>query len=179
MGASLHEALSEPPESESEAEEAPAAFDDFFRDTYEALFRALCLVTGNRHEAEDVMQVAYLRVFERWARVAAMERPEGFLYRVAMNEFRGRYRRVKRALHRAVTTPEPDATFEQAVADRDAVVRALRDLTPRQRAALVLTVMLGYSSDEAGALLGMQAATVRQLGSRARASLRDALEEIG
>ena len=76
-------------------------FEDFFRDTHVALFRALTLVTGNRQEAEDVMQVAFMRVFERWDRVSAMENPEGFLYRVAMNEFRSRYRRAKRAISRA------------------------------------------------------------------------------
>jgi RNA polymerase sigma factor (sigma-70 family) len=174
MGASLRAV---PPEPEG-AETTAIVFDDFFRDTYEALFRALCLVTGNRHEAEDVMQVAYMRVFERWDRVLAMENPEGFLYRVAMNEFRSGYRRTKRALRRAATTAEPDATFERAVEDRDVVVRALSDLTPQQRAAVVLTVMLGYSSEEAGELLGVKAAAVRQLGSRARASLREAMGEV-
>jgi RNA polymerase sigma factor (sigma-70 family) len=152
-------------------------FDDFFRDSYEALYRALCLVTGNGHEAEDVMQVAYMRIFERWDRVRAMENPEGFLYRVAMNEFRSGYRRTKRAVRRAVTSTEPDVAFERAVEDRDVVVRALSGLTPQQRAAVVLTMMLGYSSEEAGELLGVKAAAVRQLGSRARASLREAMGE--
>src|SRR5215470_11164053 len=112
------------------------SFEDFFRETHAALFRALTLITGNRHEAEDVMQVAFMRVFERWERVALMENPQGFLYRVAMNEFRSRYRRAKRSIRRAVTSSSTEEAFEDAIEHRDVVVRALRDLVPRQRAAI-------------------------------------------
>jgi RNA polymerase sigma factor (sigma-70 family) len=151
-------------------------FEDFFRETHGALFRALSLVTGSRQEAEDVMQIAFMKVFERWDRVAAMQNPEGFLYRVAMNEFRSRYRRARRALHRALTPASRDDAFE-AIEDRDVVIRALRELVPQQRGALVLTALLGYSSEEAGELLGMKPTAVRTLGSRARASIRKSAEE--
>ena len=79
-----------------------------------------------------------------------MENPQGFLYRVAMNEFRSRYRRAKRAIRRAVTATPSDQAFEEAIEDRDVVIRALRELVPRQRAALVLTALLDYSAEEAG-----------------------------
>src|SRR6478672_1561091 len=151
-------------------------FESFFREQHDGLFRALCLVTGSRQEAEDVMQVAFLRVFERWDRVAAMERPDGFLYRVAMNEFRSRYRRAARAAKRAITPGDPDDAFAE-IDDRDAVVRALRDLSPQQRAAVVLTTMLGYPSEEAGDLLGLSASSVRTLATRARKNLRASVEE--
>ena len=81
-------------------EGATQSFEDFFRAEHAGLFRALCLVTGSRHEAEEVMQEAFMRVYERWDRVAAMERPKGYLYRVAINEFRSRYRRTVRAARR-------------------------------------------------------------------------------
>ena len=154
------------------------SFEDFFRETHTALFRALSLVTGSRQEAEDVMQVAFMKVFERWDRVAAMENPDGFLYRVAMNEFRSRYRRAKRAIRRAITSAPSDEAFEEAIEDRDVVIRALRELVPRQRAAIVLTALLEYSSEEAGELLGIDAATVRTLGSRARASMRKRVGDL-
>jgi RNA polymerase sigma factor (sigma-70 family) len=151
-------------------------FESFFRAEHAGLFRALCLVTGSRQEAEDVMQVAFLRVFERWDRVAAMERPDGFLYRVAMNEFRSRYRRAARAAKRAITPGDPDDAFAE-IDDRDEVVRALRDLVPQQRAAVVLTTMLGFPSEEAGELLGLSASSVRTLATRARKQLRASVEE--
>jgi len=106
-----------------------------------------------------------------------MERPQGYLYRIAMNEFRSRYRRSLRAARRVMALSEPDDAFV-AVEDRDLVTRALRTLIPQQRAAVVLTSLLGYSSEEAGQLLGMKAATVRALGTRARDVMREMAGEI-
>ena len=178
MDAPLRSVPAEPDPGRSRVGAADVAFEDFFRETHVSLFRALSLVTGSRHEAEDVMQVAFIKVFERWDRVAAMENPEGFLYRVAMNEFRSRYRRAKRAIRRAVASAPPDEAFEEAIEDRDVVIRALRELVPRQRAAIVLTALLEYSSEEAGELLGIDAATVRALGSRGRASMRKTVRDL-
>jgi RNA polymerase sigma factor (sigma-70 family) len=62
------------------------------------------------------------------------------------------------------------------VETRDEAVRLLGRLTPRERAAIVVTAYLGYSSEEAGRLLGIRAQTVRVLTSRARATLRAAVE---
>jgi len=156
--------------------EAGTSFEDFFRAEQVGLFRALCLVTGSRHEAEEVMQDAFIKVYERWERVSRMEHPDGFLYRVAMNEFRSRYRRAARAMRRSVVPWQQDDAFA-AVEDRDAVIRALRTLIPQQRAAIVLTSLLGYTSEEAGRMLGMRASTVRALGTRARDSLRRSVGE--
>jgi hypothetical protein len=57
------------------------------------------------------------------------------------------------------------------------IVRALAPLTPRQRAAVVLTYILGYTSDEAAELLGIRASTVRVLAGRGRAQLRETMGE--
>ena len=123
------------------------------------------------------MQDAFMKVYERWGRVAAMEAPQGYLYRVAMNEVRSRYRRTVRAARRLVAMEEPDDAFA-AIEDRDAVIRALRELIPQQRAAIVLTALLGYSSEEAGQMLGMRASTVRALGTRARDAMRQTVGEV-
>lgn len=157
-------------------EEPTGSFEDFFRAEHAHLFRALCLVTGSRQEAEEVMQDAFMKVFERWDRVANMEDPRGFLYRVAMNAFRSRYRSAVRAMRRTVAASEPDDAFA-AVEDRDAVIRALKQLIPQQRAAIVLTSLLEYSSEEAGRMLGMKASTVRVLATRARAAMRESVGE--
>ena len=53
-------------------------------------------MTRNRHEAEDLTQDAFIRVLERWDRVAEMGDPHGYLYRTAMNNFRRRYGRALR-----------------------------------------------------------------------------------
>jgi RNA polymerase sigma-70 factor (ECF subfamily) len=60
--------------------------------------------------------------------------------------------------------------------DRVSVSSALGRLTPKQRAALVLTDLLGYPADEAGQMLGIRGSTVRSLSSTARSALRDSKE---
>ena len=156
--------------------EATAEFEDFFERTHRRLFGGLCLVTGDRHEAEEIMQDAYLKVWERWDRVAAMGDPDGFLFRTAMNGFRSRYRRAKLSIRRtAAFAPRVDDLA--AVEDRDEAVRILRRLSPAERASVVLTTMFGYSSEEAGRMLGMRPATVRAHATRGRAEARAGMEE--
>jgi RNA polymerase sigma-70 factor (ECF subfamily) len=156
----------------------PAArltFEAFYLERHEALYRALWLVTRNRHEAEEIAQDAFLRLFERWDRVGGLEDPGGYLYRTAINVWRSRGRRTAVAIRRAVRVlPADDGIAE--VESRDAVIRALAPLTPRQRAALVLTDLLGFTSEEAGSALGVRASTVRVLAARARTTLQEGME---
>jgi RNA polymerase sigma factor (sigma-70 family) len=159
-----------------EVAEAHASFETFFEQTHQRLFGALCLVTGNRHEAEEIMQDAYLKLWERWGRVGGMADPTGFLFRTAMNGFRSRYRRASVAIRKRMALA-PDVDDLAAVEDRDEVVRILRPLSPAERSAIVLTTMFGYSSEEAGRLLGVKAATVRSYATRARAGARADSEE--
>jgi RNA polymerase sigma-70 factor (ECF subfamily) len=133
-------------------------------------------MTGNRHEAEEIMQDAFLRLWERWDRVSTMDQPVGFLYRTAMNLYRKRLRRAAVAMRKATNLlPKDDALA--IVETRDQAARLLRTLTPREREALVLTAYLGYSTEEAGRLLGIKANTVRVLTTRARASLKQTVED--
>jgi RNA polymerase sigma factor (sigma-70 family) len=147
-------------------------FEEFFELEHERLLRALYLVTGNRAEAEDIMQEAFVKVLERWDAVRWMDNPSGYLYRTAMNTFRTRYRRGLTALRRLVSLAPRERDLFQDVEVRDDIRRSLSALTPRQRAAVVLTDLLGYSSDEAAELMGIKAPTVRVLASQARARLR-------
>ena len=159
-----------------EVAEAHANFELFFEQTHQRLFGGLCLVTGNRHEAEEIMQDAYLKLWERWDRVSGMDDPTGFLFRTAMNGFRSRHRRASLTIRRRMTLAPAVDDFA-TVEDRDEVVRILRPLSPAERASIVLTTMFGYSSEEAGRLLGVKAATVRAHATRARAGARASLEE--
>src|SRR5919201_3454101 len=146
-------------------------FESFFIAHQEELFRALWLVTRNRHEAEEIMQEAFVRMYERWS---AVRDPEAYLYRTAMNVFRSRLRRAAVALRKAVhVLPEDDQLAD--VEAREAVVHALAPLPARQRAAIVLLDVLGLSSEEAGAALGLRAVTVRVQAARGRARLRQEL----
>jgi RNA polymerase sigma-70 factor (ECF subfamily) len=150
-------------------------FEDFFELEQERLLRVLWMVTGSLQEAEDILQDAFLRVWERWPKVSSMESPTGYLHHAAMNIFRNRYRRAKLGIRKAIGADPPVDAFGSAE-DRISVSSALGRLTRKQRAALVLTDLLGYPADEAGRMLGVRGSTVRSLSSTARAALRDAKE---
>jgi RNA polymerase sigma factor (sigma-70 family) len=149
-------------------------FDGFFEAEHLRLLRALYLITGDLGDAEELLQEAFLKVWERWNRVRVMDSPVGYLYRTALNASRSRRRRrVVEARHTSRPEQPPDALAE--VDERDLVLRALAALPVRQRAALVLTVYLGCSNQEAGRLLSVEEVTVRSLVSHARATLRERL----
>jgi RNA polymerase sigma factor (sigma-70 family) len=159
---------------EAMSADAPA-FDAFFEEQKDRLLRMMAIITGSTAEAEDLAQEAFTKVFERWDRVGTMEDPAGYLHRTAMNLFRNQYRRTKVAFGRAVGLgPEQDVF--KPVEDRDGAARALGMLTPRQRAAIVLTEALGYSGEEAGQLLGIKASTVWALTHQARTALHETAE---
>jgi len=86
----------------SEPPVRPVSFEAFFEAEHERLFRAMYLVTGNAQEAEELMQDAFVAVWERWDRVSGMDEPTGYLYRTVMNRFRSRLRRASRAAPRTV-----------------------------------------------------------------------------
>lgn len=157
---------------------APAeslAFQDFFRAEYAGLARALLLLTGSVAEAEDLAQEALSRVYERWERVRAMDSPVGYAYRTAMNLHRSRLRRLAvraRRTERALGS-EPD--HAEAAGARADVLRAMREIPIAQRQALVLVEWLEMSAEEAGAVLGIAAASVRGRCHRGRESLRRVL----
>ena len=156
---------------------AALGFDDFFRSTHDRAFGAMCLVTGDRFEAEEIVQESYLRLLERWDRVASLDDPEGYLFRTTMNVFRNRYRRARLSVRRAVTIAPTPTDDLAAVEERDELIRLMRSLAPRERAAVLATSILDLPAEEAGRLLGMQASTVRALASRARKHLRERTEE--
>jgi len=152
------------------AAEAPATFEEFFEAERDRLYSALFAITSDRPEAEDISQEAFVRVWERWDRVSAMDERAGYLHRTAMNVFRDRRRRVVREMKRVIGHSARPDEFE-AVETRSVAATALGSLTERQRAAVVLTEGLGYRAEEAGALLGIKGSTVRALLHQARSAL--------
>lgn len=149
-----------------------ARFDAFFLEEHEDLFKALYLVTGNRADAEELMQDAFLKLWERWDRIDTIDDPAAYLFRIAMNAFRSRHRRAAMALRKLAPG---DEVGRDGFADAEmrADVRALLiACTPRQRAALVLVDLLGYPSEQAARILGVRPSTVRALATQGRRTIR-------
>jgi len=151
------------------------SFEELFETERERLFRALLLITHDAAEAEDLMQEAFVRVLERWDRVGTLEDPVGYLFKTALNLRRSAIRHAMTAAARSIH-PTTHRDPIDRILDRDDAMRSLALLTKRQRAAVVVTELLGYSSEEAGEILGIRAGTVRMLTSQARAALREQKE---
>jgi len=164
------------PEDENQLATPVESFEDFVLQNHERLFGALCLLTKDRYEAEEIAQEAFVRILERWDRVRLVEDPTGYLFRTAMNVFRKRFRRASLALRRSANVAPTD-DFVQQIEARDVVVRSIAKLPTEQRAALIVTSLLGYSSDEAAGILGAKPSMVRARATRARVALREAIGE--
>ena len=151
--------------------EARARFDEFVEDEHARLFKALYFVTGNREDAEDLSQEAFLTLWERWDDVGRISDPTGYLFRVALNGFRMRRRRAAMALRRLAPVRAERDAFAEAEMRADVRVLLL-GLSPRQRAALLLVDLLGYPSEQAARILRVRPSTVRNLASQGRRALR-------
>jgi RNA polymerase sigma factor (sigma-70 family) len=161
--------------SPASASQGPSSFEAFFEAEKAGLYSALCLVTRDRHEAEEITQDAFVRVLGVWDK-ASIQDPTSYLYRTAMNTFLSKRRRAGVALRRAIGHVRPDDAFEQ-IESMDAALRSLAPLSRQQRGAVVLMDLLGYSSEEAAGMLGVRPSTVRMHASRAHAALRKMMGE--
>ncbi len=160
---------------------AAPPFEAFYTANEGRLFRALVVMTGDRHGAEDLMQTAFCKVWERWDRVSRLDDPVGYLFRTAFNTHRSATRRALRAARRLVdrsADPIPPLEPAEIAEVRDRATRALDALTRRQREAVVLTALLEFSGPDAARIMGISPATVRALVAQARTALvRPAAEE--
>lgn len=149
-----------------------AELERFLADRGERLMRIALALTGDRHEAEDLLQTALERLLR--VRPTDVDR-ESYLRRTLYNlaadgwRRRGSWRR-KLALLQAGSEQAPAG--EAAVDARDALMRLLRKLPPRQRAVIVLRYWGDLSDAQVAALLGCSEGTVRSQAWRALAKLR-------
>ena len=148
------------------------------------VYRLAYRLTGNPHDAEDLTQEVFVRVF----RSLSSYTPgtfEGWLHRITTNLFLDSARRRQRIrfeglademAHRlAGSEPTPAQAFDDSHLDDD-VQAALKALPPEYRAAVVLCDIEGFSYEEIAATLGVKLGTVRSRIHRGRAQLRSALE---
>ena len=135
--------------------------------------RTLFFVTGDRTDAADLTQEAFLKLWERWDRIDDIEDIHAYLFTVAMNGSTMAGAIDPRRAHERTQLGLVRDPFDQVEAREDVLVM-LRSLTPRQRAALLLLDLYEYSSEDAGNIMGVRASTVRALASQGRTALRTA-----
>jgi RNA polymerase sigma factor (sigma-70 family) len=159
-------------------------WEDIVRTHSARVYRLAYRLTGNPHDAEDLTQEVFVRVF----RSLSSYTPgtfEGWLHRITTNLFLDGARRKQRIrfeglademAHRLPgSEPTPAQAFDDSHLDDD-VQAALKALPPEYRAAVVLCDIEGFSYEEIAATLGVKLGTVRSRIHRGRAQLRAALE---
>ena len=160
----------------------PPTWDEVVRTHSARVFRLAYRLTGNRHDAEDLTQDVFVRVFRSLADYTPGTF-EGWLHRITTNLFLDSVRRKARIRFDALpddpervpgNTPSPATEIDDRLFDPD-VQRALDALPPEFRAAVVLCDIEGLSYEEIAATLNVKLGTVRSRIHRGRAQLRAAL----
>lgn len=139
------------------------------------LLRTAYLLTGNRADAEDLLQTALAKTYLAWDRIREREALDGYVRRTMVNTQTSFWRRRRVDEHVTDELPEP-AAGRDATADldlHDALWAALAGLPKRQRAAVVLRYYEDLSEAETARVLGVSVGTVKSTTSRALARLRD------
>lgn len=138
--------------------------------------RLAFLLTGERDLAEDVVQDAFVRVAGRFAGLRSPDAFDAYLRRTVVNLCRGQWRRRRTERAHARRQPAVPHEWQPDVAARDEMLRALRALPERQRAAVVLRYYEDLSERQTAEVLGCAVGTVKSLVSRALTTLRAELE---
>ena len=151
-------------------------FTDFVADHGARLLRTACLVTGDSHLGEDLVQTALAKAYGSWAKVRQADQPVAYVRRLMINTHLSWVRRLtntERPLERF-----PDAgtgDHQTAHAETDEMRQALLRLSPRVRAAVVLRYFEDLSEADTAQLMGCSRSTVNNHVTRGLAALRDLL----
>lgn len=152
----------------------PSDFDAFVLARGRALLAFAHLVTGDRHQAEDIVQEVLARTHLRWPRICRMEAPEAYVRKAITREYLSWRRR--RASTETVLAELPERAahddLADAAADRDQMWQLLAGLPATQRAVLVLRFYCDLPDDQIAEVLGWARPTVRSQASRALTRLR-------
>jgi RNA polymerase sigma-70 factor (ECF subfamily) len=147
------------------------SFRAFYERTARPLWAYLLRVSGNRDAADDLVQESFCRFLA--ANLPQMDDAESksYLYRIATNLLRDRWRREKRTAPAETPGESGDSNFEA----RAEVRRAFQELKQRERQLLWLAHVEGYSHQEIAAITGLRAGSIRLLLFRARRRLAGVL----
>ncbi len=175
--------MTDVPEAPAGQAWVPPTWEEVVEQHSARVYRLAYRLTGNVHDAEDLTHDVFIRVF-RSLHAYQPGTFEGWLHRITTNVFLDRMRRKQRIRFDALAEDAADrlagraATPEQVFAQThldDDIQRALDDLPPSFRAAVVLCDIEGLTYEEIADVLGIKLGTVRSRIHRGRAQLRKAL----
>jgi RNA polymerase sigma-70 factor (sigma-E family) len=149
-------------------------FSSYVAARWTALVKTAYLLTGDFHEAEDLVQSTLAKVYPHWHRVRD-ETVEAYVRRALVNNNRSRHRRRRVAQLLTPFVPDRPALDDGRGTgeERDLLVALLAELPERQRAVVVLRYWEDLGAEEVAELLGCTVGTVKSQASRALAKLRE------
>ena len=156
-------------------------FREFATARLGSLSQLAYLLTGDHHAAEDLLQDALVVVARRWRRVSQAANPMAYVRQLVYHEFVSSWRRnrYRRAEVSSDQVPERPVGDESATVDRRVLLqRALRRLTPRQRAVVVLRFYEDLSEADAASVLNCSVGTVKSQTNYALRRLREGTPEL-
>ncbi|ONH32863.1 SigE family RNA polymerase sigma factor [Pseudofrankia asymbiotica] len=164
------------PDGGAPARRDDRSFEDYVADRGMTLLRTAVFLTGDRQAGEDLLQDVLLRTYRRWRHV---DDPDSYLRRSLANAAVSRARRRLRTRESLVDwddpgVDEPAGTADEAgqATDRRDLLDALRQLTPRQRAVIVLRYFGDLSEAQVAAELGCATSSVKTHTARGLLRLR-------
>ena len=155
--------------------ERDAEFTAYLAARQPALLRTAYLLTGDQHQAEDVLQTSLAKLYLAWDRVRDRDSVDAYVRRIMVNENNSVWRRAwKRLEHPTDEVPESSPVLDTYDDGRTDALWALVQTLPRKaRAVLVLRYYEELSEGETAAVLGISVGTVKSQTSRALAALRE------
>lgn len=152
-------------------------FDAFFASTSRRVVGHVYAMTGNLCEAEDAVQEAYARAWERWPKVSGYAEPEAWVRTVAFRIAVSSWRRTRNRWTAHRRSGE-DGAVPGVEPDRLAVIAALRRISPEQRQVIVLHHLVGLEIEEVARETGLPPGTVKSRLSRGRKALAPYVSEF-
>jgi RNA polymerase sigma-70 factor (sigma-E family) len=156
----------------------PGTFEEYAAARSTALLRTAYLLTGQRADAEDLLQVTLVKVFLAWDTVRRADAPDAYARRTMLNAFVSGRRPARVTRERLVVVLPEQPARDPDPTDRLSLWPHLAALPPRQRAVLVLRYYEGLAEAEIAEVLGMARGTVKSTASAALASLRTRMDEL-
>jgi RNA polymerase sigma-70 factor (sigma-E family) len=153
------------------------AFDEFYDSHFDRVARALVLAGADRDLARDAAQEAFARALRRWRKVREMDRPDGWVYVVAMNQLRDHWRRSERRRERTPDADDGAGDNTSGVATRLSVREAIATLPTRQRQAVVLRYLADLALDDVADAMGCATGTVKATLHQAMKAMRVELDD--
>lgn len=153
-----------------------ATFEEFVAARSPALLRAAWLLTGDRHDAEELVQSALVRTCAKFERIDRGEGGsfEAYVRRAMHNEYVSWHRRLARHRRHHAGETQPTVTgADDAALARQVVLAALGELSPRQREVIVLRFYEDLPLGQAAAVMGCSLGAVKSHQARALAALRE------